>query len=89
MTKNQKENILLKIKDLEEKIETCKVNVKSFTDDSDYWNGAETATSFACRLNGYILELRGMFAIITAMGYEIKYDKKSKKVIDIVEDTEE
>ena len=84
MKNYQKENVLRMIKDLEDKIETCKINVKSFTDDAMRWNGAETASTYACRLNGYIHELNGIFSALTTMGYEIKCDKNGK-VIDFFE----
>ena len=88
LTKFQEEDIMRKIKLLEEHIDRYRMETIASVTNPKQWNGAENATTYACRLNGYIGELNGIFSVLTILGYGINYDKETDKVISIISEEE-
>ena len=80
MTKNEIDNIMRVISDLDERIESYKMDVKTAIDGAENWNGAETASAYATRLNGFISERRGMYAVLNLLHCELEFDKDNHLV---------
>ena len=85
---NKLNEVLLSIKDMEEKIKTHKDVAIDCVKNANAWNGAESASTFATRLNGEIQYLNGMCAVLRMLGYEIEYDTQ-RHITGIWKPTEE
>ena len=85
---NKLNEVLLSIKDMEEKIKTHKDVVIDCVKNAHGWNGAESASTFATRLHGEIQYLNGMCAVLKRLGYKIEHDKNNN-ITGIRKPTEE
>ena len=80
MTDIQKEEILNAIHNLEDRIDDLKKTTIYQVEHSHDWNGSETASTYATRLNAYLAERRGIFTALTIMGCTMTWDGKSDKL---------